>query len=313
MRRFIPALFAASVVFIACAHAHGAPQATAGNVVAGCRMFPPGDFYNVDVTSVRPDAHSKEYIDGMIAAGNASKWDIEPGFETVNLANDATPLVTVHPKTAWHPFPRPFPWSGSFKIEPASDGHTIVLQTQRCHLYESYQMTYSGGMLSAYSGGDWDLHKPFVSAPDGPSSVASGLSILAGAVRWEEVQAGAIHHALFYIAPAHTVGDGTFTAPATRAESYAFHGSSAYQLPYGAKLRLKASFDTSKLGPQAKIVAQAMKTYGIVLSDTGCCNELVFLRALDGSNPWDQGDLDTISQIPISAFEVLPVGAITHV
>ena len=37
----------------------------------------------------------------------------------------------------------------------------------------------------------------------------------------------------------------------------------------GLRVRLKASVDISRLPPQARIVAQAMKTYGMILADNG--------------------------------------------
>jgi hypothetical protein len=37
----------------------------------------------------------------------------------------------------------------------------------------------------------------------------------------------------------------------------------------GLRVRLKASVDISKLPPQARMVAQAMKTYGMILADNG--------------------------------------------
>lgn len=45
--------------------------------------------------------------------------------------------------------------------------------------------------------------------------------------------------------------------------------NSSYELPYGARLRLRASFSTAGWGPQATMVANAMTRYGIYLADTG--------------------------------------------
>ena len=39
--------------------------------------------------------------------------------------------------------------------------------------------------------------------------------------------------------------------------------------PMGLRVRLKAGVDISKLPPQARIVAQAMKTYGMIVADNG--------------------------------------------
>ncbi len=113
--------------------------------------------------------------------------------------------------------------------------------------------------------------------------MASGLSLFAGMVKWEDYQSGAINHALNWAAVAHTVAEYRFVRPASDTDQLAFNGGSPYQLPYGAHLRLKASFSTAGWGPEATMVANAMKTYGIYLADTGSSsNALYFSDASDG-------------------------------
>ena len=45
--------------------------------------------------------------------------------------------------------------------------------------------------------------------------------------------------------------------------------NTAIQPPMGARFRLKASVDISSLNPQSRIIAQAMKDYGMILADNG--------------------------------------------
>lgn len=291
------------------------PPPPSGGVATfdGCPVFTAGDYYNANVASAALDPHSASYISAAMSAGNTSGFWASTGEEFVNIATSSTPKLTVHPQVSYHQFPVPYPWQSSFKIEPAGDAHAVVLDTSTCHLYESYSTHYSGGSLSAYSGANWDLRTGFKPLASGPSAMASGLSIFAGMVKWEEVQSGAIHHALNWEAPAHTVGNGIYVHPASDAESYTFNGS-GYALPYGAHLRLKASFNISNFPPQARIVAQAMKTYGIFLSDTGSYgNGLYFANALNGSDPWNSSDLNALGNLKISDFEVLPVGTVNHI
>lgn len=100
--------------------------------------------------------------------------------------------------------------------------------------------------------------------PDGWTSAdAAGLPILAGLVRYEEVQAGAINHAI------------RFTAPRTR-RSYiwpARHQAGASDdpalPPMGQRFRLKASFDISSFSPEVQVILTALKTYGMILADNG--------------------------------------------
>ena len=72
--------------------------------------------------------------------------------------------------------------------------------------------------------------------------MASGLSLFAGMVRLEEIPRG-IHHALNWAPPAGTTAQFAFVRPASDTDGLAFRGSSEYQIPYGARLRLRGTFD----------------------------------------------------------------------
>jgi hypothetical protein len=243
----------------------------------------------------------------MSSAGNSGGfWIASRPVEVINIANGATRTYRVRQKVPYHRFPMEYPWDPAFRIEPLSDAHAIVVQTQSCNLYESYGTTFAGGVLSAYSGAVWNLHRPFVPLPPGnPSAMASGLSMYAGMIRWEEVASGNIAHALNWAAPAGTVAQWGFVRPASDTDGIAFKGRSSDQLPYGARLRLRASFDTSKFGPQSAAIARAMKLYGIYLADTARENELYNSVPLDGAPHWNAADLAALESLRISDFDVL--------
>jgi hypothetical protein len=289
-------------------------RARAGLTFYGCPVFKAANTYNRIVTGATIDPHSADYINSVVQAGDTDGFYASTGVEQVNLANDQTPMLIVHQKVQYHQFPVPYPWKAGFYIEPLGDAHAMVVQTQSCHLYESYSTTYSGGTLSAYSGANWDMTGHFVPlAPGNPSAMASGLSLFAGMVRWDDYQSGSIDHALNWSAIAHTVSQSGFVRPASDTDHLQFDGSSQYELPYGARLRLKASFDTSGWGPQATMVANAMKTYGIYLADTGSSgNGIYFANAEDGSNPWDSNDLSALSGIHVGDFDVVKLPPIQN-
>jgi len=290
---------------------------SSGTVVSGgCTLFPAGDpTYNRNISTASIDPNSAAYIASLQQAGDTAAFYASTGVERVNLATNSTPLMTVSRKVSYHSFPVPYPWASGFYIEPLGDAHAIVVQTQSCHLYESFDTTYSGGVLSAYSGANWDLTKPYAPlAPGTPSAMASGLSLFAGMVTWTDYQSGAIKHPLNWAAIAGTVSKYGFVAPASATDQMSFKGSSGYQLPYGAHLRLKASVSTSGWGPQATMVAQAMKTYGIYLADTGSsANALYFANESNGTNPWNGSDLSALSRLHLSDFDVLTLPTIQNV
>lgn len=272
----------------------------------GCPAFK-GQPYDDAVTTAVTDAHSADYINSVIGAGDTFGFYASTGVEQVNLADNNTPLLTVQPKTKSHSFPVPYPWASSFYIEPLGDHHAMVVQTQTCRLYEAYDTSYTNGMLSAYSGANWRMKKKFEPLPPGnPSAMASGLSLFAGMVRWEDYESGSILHALNWDGVAHTVSQYDFVDPASDTDHLPFYGSSSYQMPYGARLRLKASFSTQGWGPEATMVANAMKNYGVYLADTGSGgNGIYFANDEDGENPWNSSDLVSLSKIHMSDFDVI--------
>ncbi len=294
----------------------GASGSSATVVSGGCTLFPAGDpFYNRNISTAPIDPNSAAYIASVQQAGDTASFYASTGVEKVNLATNSTPLVTVSRKVSYHSFPVPYPWASGFYIEPLGDAHAIIVQTQSCHLYESFDTTYSGGVLSAYSGANWDLTKPYAPLPSGTTSaMASGLSLFAGMVTWTDYQSGAIRHPLNWAAIGGSVSKYGFVPPASTTGQTPFRGSSSYQLPFGAHLRLKASFSTAGWGPQSTMVAQAMKTYGIYLADTGSSgNALYFANESDGVNPWSYSDLSALSKVNLSDFDVLTLPEINDV
>ena len=79
--------------------------------------------------------------------------------------------------------------------------------------------------------------------------------------------------------------------------------------PMGTRFRLKASYDISGFTPQAKVILQALKTYGMILADNG--SNLYISGTSD--NRWDNDDLHNLGKVPPSAFEVVSTGtAVTN-
>jgi hypothetical protein len=298
-------------------------RSTAPNNVAvyqGCGVFTAGDWYNKPITQASVDRSSANYI-ASVAAADSSGFYLSTGVEHVNLAGMATPTYTVRAAVAYHQNEwnanPPWPWMPPYAIEPLSDKHAIVFRVSppTCRLFETYGTSWSGSTFSAYSGWSWDLTQPFQSLPAGwPSAMASGLSLFAGAVKAEEIQAGVIRHALNWGAAANSVAQWTFVLPATDTDGLAFQGGDPnYQLPYGAHLRLKASFNDSGFGPQARAITTALKTYGMFLADTGSSNALYGIEAQDGLNHWNSGDLSALGNLHLTDFEVLTLPAIQRV
>ena len=278
----------------------------------GCQVFAPGGYYNADISGSPIDAHSSSYLSSLSATDNTGFY-ASTGAQPINIASTSTSLYRVRPKVSWHTFPDAYPWSSSFKIEPAGDAHAVVIlaKSPACHLYEAYSTSFSSNILSAYSGANWDLSQPYQIASS--SSMASGLSLFAGSVRHEEIATG-IRHAINFTVFSHSPCD-CFTAPASGTDGLSYEGPpTSFQMPYGAHLRLKSSFSESGYGPQTKAILEAMKHYGMYLADTGGHytnnNALYLVNPNDGGN-WDGTDLRGLGNLRFADFEVLTVGKTT--
>lgn len=75
----------------------------------------------------------------------------------------------------------------------------------------------------------------------------------------------------------------------------------------GMRVRLKAGFDISRYPAQARVVLQALKTYGMIVADNG--SDWYLSGTADSR--WNDDAINTLKQVPGSAFEVVRMGAVT--
>ena len=148
-------------------------------------------------------------------------------------------------------------------IEGGSDRHILLVDKDACRLYELYDARNVGGAWAAGSGATWDLRSNALRPASWTSADAAGLPILPGLVRYDEVAAGAIDHALRFTTN-HTRTSYIYPALHQAGES----GSLALP-PMGLRVRLRADYDTSGLSPAARVIADALKRYGMILADNG--------------------------------------------
>ena len=66
------------------------------------------------------------------------------------------------------------------------------------------------------------------------------------------------------------------------------------------------SFDVGKLKPQARIVAQALKKYGMMVADNG---GPWYITGVPNSK-WDNDDLHTLDEIKGSDYEVVDMASV---
>lgn len=209
----------ALMLFItACTAGAGTPGAiTSGNrtqnAALSCPILPKDNIWNTRVDSLPVSSFSNDYIDAIGADDplhpdfGSGTWDGEPiGIPFIEVPV-LQPLVTVKfvdYGDESDPGPYPIPAEAPVEGGPDSDGdrHVIVLQQENCILYELFNAFPQGdGSWEASSGAKYDLRSNTLRPEDWTSADAAGLPILPGLVRYEEVAAGEIKHALRFTAP----------------------------------------------------------------------------------------------------------------
>jgi hypothetical protein len=187
----------------------------------------------------------------------------------------------------------PYPIPANVKIEGGSDRHALILDSSTCKLYELYALQRSGQAWHAGSGAIWSLRSNRVRPAGWTSADAAGLPILPGLVRWSEVAAGHIDHAV------------RFTVERTRrayiypARHYASDLTDANLPPMGLRVRLRANYPIAGFPPQARVVLAALKRYGMIVADNGTS----WYITGEPNSHWSNDDLHTLGRVPGSAFE----------
>jgi len=175
------------------------------------------------------------------------------------------------------------------------DRHTIGYDKDACKLYELYRAFPERNRWEADSGAIWDLKSAELREEGLTSADAAGLPIFPGLVRYDEVKAGEIDHAI------RVTFESTRDAWINPASHCAGDTSSANAPPMGMRMRLKSSFNTGGFSGQSAVIVEAMKRYGFIVADNG--SNWYFQG---GTNKrWDDDDLNQLKEIPGSAFEVV--------
>lgn len=281
-------------------------QAETSPVIGRVQIFPADHVWNVPVDRLPVDAKSAAYISRIGTTKylhpdfGSGLWNGAPIGIPYNIVNNSVRKQRVTFTYAGESDPGPYPIPASPRIEGGggSDGdrHLLILQKDEKKLYELYAAEKQpDGSWHAGSGAVYNLSVYRLRPAGWTSADAAGLAILPGLVRYEEVAAGHIDHAI------------RFTAPATRrayiwpARHYASSITDPSYPPMGQRFRLKASFNTSGYPAQARVILNALKKYGMILSDNGAA---WYITGVPDSR-WNNEALHTLQRVKGSDFEAV--------
>jgi hypothetical protein len=285
------------------------PPSPPGPTIAGCSVFPADNPWNTEISTTPLHPRSASIIAAINASGGTRlhpDFGENPNqgipFVVVPASQPAVPITYTAYGDESDPGPFPIPADAPVEGGPGATGdrHVLVVQEGTCDLFELFVGRRSGVGWLADSGARWDLDTGALRPIGWTSADAAGLPIFPGLVRYEEVAAGAIHHAIRVTFSRTQRG---FVLPATH---FASTRTDPDLPPMGLRLRLRADVDLRSFTGQARVIAEALQRYGLIVADNG--SNWFFQGAPDPR--WDDDDLGQLKRIPGSAFEVVDTGPV---
>jgi hypothetical protein len=290
----------AALTLAVAAPAAGAPSLAS----SGCPLFPADNVWHADVSRLPVHPRSGAYVASMgTGAGihadfGSGTWEGGPIGIPYTVVPAGQARVPVRFGYAGESDPGPYPIPPDAPVEGGPDAggdrHVLVVQVGSCRLYELFDAHREGAGWRAGSGAVWELRSNRLRPAGWTSADAAGLPILAGLVRYEEVARGRIDHAIrvtvdrsqaSYLWPArHQAGQGGPSLP-----------------PMGLRLRLKARVDIGGFPGQARVILQAMRTYGLVVADNGSSG---FIGGVPDER-WDNDALHQLGRVTLADFEAV--------
>ena len=284
-----------------------------GDLDTSCSL-PEDNYWRADVTELDVHPRSDAWMQSIGVDENlhpdfgAGSWEGVPIGIPYNVVPADQPTVQID--WTWYadddmadddePWPMPLEPAIEGGVvaqdrEPDSDAHVLIVQEGTCRLYETWYTHRMGDRWVSPAGAVFDLTSNDL-PPDGPTSAdAAGLPIFVGLARADEAVAGHIGHALRFTA------SRTQAAHVWPARHDASEITDADVPPMGIRLRLKATVDPTRFTGQARVVVEALQTYGMVLADNGSS------LFVSGSNDprWNDPEIETLKQLSGSDFEVV--------
>jgi hypothetical protein len=273
---------------------------------AGCPVLPASNPLNRDISRAPVDPRSAGYIASIGRSAHLHPdFGTNPGYGipyvVVGPAQPRVPIMFTEYGEESDPGPYPIPPNAPVEgAGEAGDRHVLVLQRGSCRLYELYAAQRSGAGWQAGSGAVFNLRSNALRPAGWTSADAAGLPILPLLVRYQEVRAGRIDHALRVTVPR---SQRAYIHPATH---FASASTDPSLPPMGLRLRLKASFSLAGFHGESLIVLRALKRYGLIVADNG--SPWYITGAPDAR--WNEEDLAQLKRVPGSAFEAIGTGTI---
>jgi hypothetical protein len=294
---------------------NGSPQTSScsqmsigqGASLNGFLPFPADNLWNKDISSSPVDPNSAAVINyigptiGLHPDFGSGQYNGSYIGIPYTVVDSSQPLIAITYNaygSESDPGPMPIPLAAPVEGYPNpgnGDRHVLVLDSANCFLYELYGSAPASASWTAGSGAVWDLLADEQRPYTWTSADAAGLPIFPGLVRYDEVAAGAINHAIRFTLQNSRAA---FVPPASHIASTTSNANAA---PMGMRLRLKSSFDVSSYSAANQVILNAMKKYGLMMADNGSS---MYISGAPDSR-WNNSDLHLLGGVATSDFDVI--------
>jgi hypothetical protein len=174
--------------------------------------------------------------------------------------------------------------------------------------------SWTAFQMSVYDTSSNGIEKGLIASDSTINWGHHGVNPLTQAVRWSEANAGLIPHVLEVYIP--NIGCHTAVWPLD-GNTYCTT-TAANAVPAGAVLRIKPGVDLSTftLSPKARVIAQALQTYGAIVGDHSGTGNSITIKLEDTAaegkrNTWIAAGMNSrsLSAIPLSDYQIDTLGA----
>ncbi|MDX6286619.1 MAG: hypothetical protein QOG53_2104 [Frankiales bacterium] len=283
---------------------HAASSGSGGSL-AGCTVLASNNVLATPITGLPLNARNAAWKSASHASGRNLHPDFGPSYGAQpvpyglpwQVVSNAHQKVTVKFQYASESDKGPYPLGSDTPIEGGSnasgDRHALVINKDTCKLYETFDTHYAASGSHAGSGAIFSLGSNAMRPATWTSADAAGLPIFPLLLRWDEVKAGAVRHAIRFTVSST---DTRYVWPASHQAGSA---SNQNLPPMGARARLSSSFSTSGFSSYARTVIKAMQTYGVIVADNG--SDWYFQG--DASTGWPDSVISELKRIPAGTFD----------
>jgi hypothetical protein len=283
--------------------ANAAGAAEAGPHIAGCPIFPADNVWNTPIDSLKKDKRSDDYVQHV-----GSARSLHPNFGSA--PENGVPVTIIKPNRPFvpisfmygdesdlghYPTPEGALIEGGWNSPADSDRHVIMIDEGRCMLYELGNVAKGKDGWAAGAGIKMDLTSNALRAEGKTSTDAAGLAILPGLLRYDEIAAGEIRHAIRFTAPK------TQRAYVWPARHFASKITDPAYPPMGQRFRLRADYDISKFSKENQVILKGLKRYGMILSDNGSPWFIIG----EPDKRWSDDDLSNLKTVTGDNFEAV--------